>query len=325
MKKFLCIFLILIMTLFALVGCNKDLATSFTDRWTADESFTYNVSLLDESAEEPYKAYNIDFKDIVGVQVKPDAILPGSTFTYSIKSSNDTWILTQNLTVIQTYKASSLSTNWTEIIPSDCYTPGEDVSFTSTMTSTAVFKYFSNGGTMISSEKIVKSIFVNKGEDSNNISYNDYKVAVKYDNNKATTTFTDNNINSEWNKPVSKTVDLDKKSLTIDNEVFFMALRAYNLDNVVENGQASFSVYNGLDMAPTTVNVSATKKFDLKTEGGDGPLFYHLAVAPSTSTLYPYYFSFETTETGYSPIAITKKINRYEIAWFCQGYMLFTK
>ena len=324
MKKFLCIFLIIIMTLFVFVGCNNDLATSFTDRWTADESFTYNVSLLDNSTA-PYKDYYTDFKDIVGVQVKPDAILPGSTFTYSIKSLEDSWTLTQELTVIQAYKTSTLPANWTEVVPSDCYVSGEDVSFTSTMTSTAVFNYFSKGGTMISSEKAVQSVFVNKGEAGNNIYYNNYEVSVKYANNKATTTFVDKNPNSEWNLPSSKTVDLDKKILTIDNEVFFMALRAYNLDNVVANGQASFSVYNGLDMAMTTVSVSATKKHDLKTEAGDGPDFYHLAVAPSTSTLYPYFFSFETQETGYSPIAITKKINRYEIAWFCQGYMLFTR
>jgi len=348
MKKLIAITLMITLCLAVFAGCSSD-PPGRLDRWGWVEDghiregseanpVRFAVSMLEKpewnedgkiiSGDEGFRDYSQLTNP--GTQAPPDAVEEGSEFSYSIEynKADKTWTLTQNMTLIETFTKANFGSLWTNNEREDDY-----VTFTSTMSSTVVFKDFLNGGAAVRSEKTVKGVFVYIGEEEgeHKIAYNDFTVTTTYDGKTAKTTFTDrNHSDSDWNR-LESAVNVSVAEGIFDNEMFIFAVRALDL-NAVAGGSAAFNSFNAIEQTPQTISVLVAEKRD-DTDGKRGPYaaalfpkpYYAVQANPEGQTAYPYLFYFEAEETVRLVNSFGGTVPTYGLLQFSQGYLKFVK
>lgn len=318
MKKTLCLILALMLAVTVFAGCTGNQPPTQIDRWLDGEQRTYKISLLTESvAPDDYYAY----PETAGVQVKPTAIEDGSYMTYTVSQNNGNWVFDISMTVIQTYSTAKFTDGWQDNVGEAVYTVnGNTVTFTSTMTSQAVFGKIADGATPVSSTKTVKSVVVYNNQDLNHeVAYNDYTTSTTYADGKATTSFTDRTGNVT-DKQQQKTVDIGS-DMIFDNEAMLLAVRSVDMSDLAEAGSTTLKFFNSTEQDTQDVTVAYntnTYKF-----AGDETEYIRIGAVP-TGMGYPYYYYCEKKETMAPPAsAAGRAINKYIIVRMSQGYMHF--
>lgn len=318
MKKTLSLVFALVLAVFAFTGCSGTTPPSQIDRWEAGETRTYKISMITEtSAPDDY----YDYPETAGVQVKPDSISDDSYMTYEISEENGNWVLEIKMTVKQTYSLDDFTDNWQSVIDdSGIYTVDNgSVTFTSTMTSRAVFGKIALGGAPVSSSKTVKGavVYWNSNLDKE-VAYNDYSTETTYSDGSAATKFTDNTGDVEG-KLDETTVSVGT-DLIFDNEAMLLAIRSIDMAGLAEASSTTLNFFNSTEQATQEVTVAYDGNSPY-TLPGDSTEYIRVGAVP-TGKGYPYYYYCEQTEKMAPPVA-GDLIYKYVIVRMSQGYMHF--
>lgn len=319
MKKITCLILALTMGLFVLAGCGGSVDPSKTDRWQEGENALFKITMLKEDDEDIPQYHKEE-----GVQVLPSSVSPLSNMTYAIsKDGKGNWVFDVTLLVVQSYDASAFADGWKDIVPQSAYVEANgEVTFTSVMTSRAVFGSVAAGAKPVSSEKTVKSTTVYYNKDLKyTVSYNDFKTTVAYDNGKAVATF-DDKTGTVKNKEKSVTADVGT-DLLFDNEAMLLAVRSVDFSVMEKNNTISLNFFNAVEQ--NKQEIAVVFDTDEYVFEGDATETNYVKVAANPRGMgYPYFFYFEQKETS-PPINPGDRIFQYQMVKLCQGYLCYEK
>lgn len=327
MKKILCLILALAMSIFVFSGCGGTPDPNKVDRWQDGETGTYTIRLVDKDLDG---SDFYEYPAVQGAPVVPLAVEDGSQMTFKISTDEKSnWVFDVKVTILQTFDASDFADDsWKEGLDE-----GEDkdytlsngkVTFTTTMTSQAVFDTIADGGKPISSTKAVKGVTVLRAQNTKQIKAyrNDFETSVQYENGVAKATFTDNT--GTVDKPKNVEVNVGT-GLLFDNEAMMLAVRSINFSVLERNNTVTLNFFNAVEQKTQTVSVV----FDTQTfqfeDDENAPNYIRVAANPS-SMGYPYYFYFEQHDKmpNYGSSG-GSGILRYYMVRMCQGYLCFEK
>ncbi len=332
MKKTLCVVMMLIISIFAFAGCGGAAAPEKLDRWEDKESETYKISLLTANWFEGTSVEPINgevptdkiYTKTAGVPIVPQAV--DGEMKYTISQNDGKWVLDVTMWVKQTYATANFVSNWKSVVTdSTVYEEnGNTVTFTSTMTSQAVFNQLHDGGKPVSSFKTVKSVVVFNDEDLKHaVAYNDYRTETAYEDNKAITKFDDKTNTAD--KQTEKTVDVGS-DLIFDNEAMLLAIRSINLEQLRSAQQMTLDFFNGTEQAKQQIAVAyGTDSFKFNANDENAPAYYRIAATPVGTGYAHYYYIEQHDKIMPSGSSFSNQIPAYKLEQMNQGYMNFAR